>query len=419
MLIVNATISGTSFFNLYAQAPWYLSSKSQTSIGENIHVLTYSLPTLNADSVQVSCFLKIPNRTLQFIRKDTLYLSSFEITIALKDTKNEMVAECILSKNVSTSQFSTTIAEDQFATATASFLVQPGQYSLFIDIHDRELEKPIRRKENLMVPNFFSKPVMTTDLIFFHRNEQDTAMNQSCFPVFPPTRSIVDSTFYAKFTIYNHLADHQILIKKIILDSESKSIYSDTSTMTVLSNIYPIIFPVNEDLTFGRHTLKIELRSDQYETSLESSFWVQWGSHTTFLPSLDQAVEALYYIMSTNDWKIIKSLPAEEKKKKLEDFWAEKDPDPSTAENELEEEYYRRVTFTNEHFSTGSHRRDGWETDRGRIYMIYGHPTYVERPSSISRGPGLYEIWYFENIDRKFYFLDKFGSGDFRLVSEE
>ena len=45
------------------------------------------------------------------------------------------------------------------------------------------------------------------------------------------------------------------------------------------------------------------------------------------------------------------------------------DPTPSTEHNELMEEYYRRVSYSNENFDGW---KDGWETDRGMIYILFG-----------------------------------------------
>ena len=48
-------------------------------------------------------------------------------------------------------------------------------------------------------------------------------------------------------------------------------------------------------------------------------------------------------------------------------LWKKMDPTPSTEHNELMEEYYRRVSYSNENFDGW---KDGWETDRGMIYIF-------------------------------------------------
>ena len=124
------------------------------------------------------------------------------------------------------------------------------------------------------------------------------------------------------------------------------------------------------------------------------------------------------------DKKLYKKLitsDIEQQKTILTEFWKERDPEPSTEINELENEFYRRVNYTNQHFSLYKGGKDGWHSDRGRIYIIYGAPSQIETMSSnrsfasVSR----YEIWYYTNIGKKFVFYDKFGNNNFLLVSEE
>jgi GWxTD domain-containing protein len=58
-------------------------------------------------------------------------------------------------------------------------------------------------------------------------------------------------------------------------------------------------------------------------------------------------------------------------------FWKKFDPDPSTPENEYEAEFYRRAQYADAHFSTETVR--GSLSDRGRVLLVLGPPTYVGR----------------------------------------
>jgi GWxTD domain-containing protein len=95
------------------------------------------------------------------------------------------------------------------------------------------------------------------------------------------------------------------------------------------------------------------------------------------------------------------------------EFWRERDPSPDTRENELMQEYYSRVARANQLF--GSFRQ-GWETDRGEVYIRFGPPDEVERhPYEVGQRP--YEIWYYYDIQRRFIFVDEMGYGEYRLVT--
>ena len=41
--------------------------------------------------------------------------------------------------------------------------------------------------------------------------------------------------------------------------------------------------------------------------------------------------------------------------------------------------------------------KDGYRTDRGRVYLIYGEPDQIDRfPSETNMKP--YEVWYYNSI---------------------
>ncbi|MBT5872055.1 MAG: tetratricopeptide repeat protein [Candidatus Latescibacteria bacterium] len=63
-------------------------------------------------------------------------------------------------------------------------------------------------------------------------------------------------------------------------------------------------------------------------------------------------------------------LTDDEKEATWRQFWAVRDPDPTTAVNERLSEHYRRVMFALRNFSDG---KEPWDT-RGEIYIRYGEP---------------------------------------------
>ena len=65
----------------------------------------------------------------------------------------------------------------------------------------------------------------------------------------------------------------------------------------------------------------------------------------------------------------------EEREQFIKIFWGQRDPSPDTEENEYRDQYYERLAYANEHFSSG---KPGWMTDRGRIYIKFGKPDEIE-----------------------------------------
>jgi GWxTD domain-containing protein len=137
------------------------------------------------------------------------------------------------------------------------------------------------------------------------------------------------------------------------------------------------------------------------------------------------------YIITSEEKKAFKALATDEERENfIENFWRRRDPNPDTEENEYREEYYERIAYANEHFSSGI---PGWKTDRGRIYIAWGKPDSIEshpsggsyeRPSyegggSTSTYP--FEIWFYRHLDEvgdglEIEFVDPTGTGEYRLA---
>ena len=78
-------------------------------------------------------------------------------------------------------------------------------------------------------------------------------------------------------------------------------------------------------------------------------------------------------------------------------------------------EYYRRVSIANQRYHAFS--KEGWRTDRGRVFILYSDPDDIERvPASERSKP--YEIWHYNSIENGviFVFLERSGFGDYILV---
>lgn len=143
---------------------------------------------------------------------------------------------------------------------------------------------------------------------------------------------------------------------------------------------------------------------------------------------LDQDVS---YIITDEERKAFKALKTDEERDQfIEGFWLRRDPDPDTPENEYKEQYFERIQYANEKFSSGI---PGWRTDRGRIYITFGKPDEIEshpsggaydRPSwegggSTSTYP--FETWWYRYIegigsDIEIEFVDPSGSGEYRIA---
>src|SRR5215212_1659309 len=61
-------------------------------------------------------------------------------------------------------------------------------------------------------------------------------------------------------------------------------------------------------------------------------------------------------------------------------FWAKRDTTPGTPDNEFKDLFEARVKYADEHFAHG--RTKGSMTDRGRVLIVMGSPSRIQRTGS-------------------------------------
>jgi GWxTD domain-containing protein len=87
--------------------------------------------------------------------------------------------------------------------------------------------------------------------------------------------------------------------------------------------------------------------------------------------------ETARLIMVQEEKNIFNHLPDQESRQEfIRDFWAKRDPDSDTEENEFKEEFFSRIEYVNRYFREGI---PGWKTDRGRIFIYLGPPDKIEQ----------------------------------------
>ncbi len=139
------------------------------------------------------------------------------------------------------------------------------------------------------------------------------------------------------------------------------------------------------------------------------------------------------YIITPEERSVFLHLETnQERETFIENFWERRNPDPGSADNTYKEDYYERIAYANEHYSSGI---PGWKTDRGRISLMWGKPDDVEthpsggpytRPADEGGGETStypFEDWtyrYLEGIGEnvQIEFVDPTGSGEYHLTMD-
>ncbi len=163
----------------------------------------------------------------------------------------------------------------------------------------------------------------------------------------------------------------------------------------------------------GQYKVELNATDGKEQFRDEMSFRVVWPNRPMSLVDWDIATDALRYIAKPEEMDKIISSSSDKGLEEFRAFWRKRDPDTTTAYNQIMVEYYRRVDEAIRQFSTVK-EQDGYKTDRGRIFILNGPPTKVER--SVLPGQPSREIWTYDNIKKQFVFTEKNKSGNYILT---
>ncbi len=154
---------------------------------------------------------------------------------------------------------------------------------------------------------------------------------------------------------------------------------------------------------------------DTFEVSSTSVLSSTFGSMSE--EELDDLFDKSRYIASKSETDKYQKLSTLDGKREFTfEFWKNKDQNYSNSENEYYRLYLQRIQLSNDRYS--SMGKPGWKTDRGRIYLLYGEPTEIERyPNQLETRP--YEIWQYTEIEGGVYFVfgDLTGFSDYTLIN--
>ncbi|NNG15431.1 MAG: GWxTD domain-containing protein [Gemmatimonadales bacterium] len=133
---------------------------------------------------------------------------------------------------------------------------------------------------------------------------------------------------------------------------------------------------------------------------------------------LDAAKEPLDYIAESKDnLKIYDDLSLQAKRRFLAEFWQRRDPTQGTDKNENREQFYAAIAYADLHFTEPGRRgREGWRTDRGRVFAKNGAPEDSLSRTRTGKAPP-YSVWRYSSGKNRYYiFADRTGLGNYQLM---
>ena len=378
------------------------------------------------DSSRLDIYTAVPYQSLLFLKNDDgKYYAKYSIDITLYDDKQNSVSTVHTERFVQAENYYTSLGGNGEVDFYQSKLYLPeNDYKVHTRIRDLIANKDYQRDREISVINFNKYPFSVSGLMIVS-SIFETNGKKSITPYLNDNISELLDGFFIFYECYNQNAADTVDFVYQISKDEKDIVQTSTKFRKFIpqgtSQQYIKINPL-KNLTTGTYILKlIALNKNADSNFTEADYLAATKRTITYIPSLagnvienlDLAIKQLRYVASNSQMDYIRQATTEEDKlNRFRDYWTALDPTPNTPRNEAFDEYYSRVDFANNNFKSYT---EGWMTDKGMVYIIFGPPVSYERRQDYYNPNRVYERWYYSN-NREFLFVDNNGFGDFRLV---
>jgi GWxTD domain-containing protein len=355
---------------------------------------------------------------LSFVKNKELYDASYEMTISVFDSADALVSEKLWTEEVKGVTFDRSVSPSATSITQRVFTVEPGQYTIRVVMRDKESKVSRQVARKLLVSDYAATDFGLSDIMLLSRASMQ-GERWSITPSVSPNIGLFPDAFFLYLEVYNARKLDTVTFVSTLVDKKGDKVLSADTVVVLKPDRNELILKVPQtNMPIGDYRLIVHARNkhvtdeEKLLATTNRNVIIRWQGLPRSIKDMDLAIEQLRYIAKDDEFGILKDAQTpEDKQARFSEFWKKRDPNPSTPRNEKMEEFYGRVEYANKHFS---HYLDGWRTDMGMIFIIFGPPNNVDRhPFEVDSKP--YEIWSYYEINYSIIFVDETGFGDYRL----
>jgi GWxTD domain-containing protein len=400
-------------------------------------------------SIELAVFYRIHSDFFFFSKvhnsQNEVYEAKGELVFEVSDEKNNAITRefrPILIERNSIPEEGMPLSEE--IHGVISFKLKKGLYHIVIEAKDIESNKSyINRDTKIDAREAFSG-ISLSSIIFVGSPSQDTIAN--CQPLYVPLNfggnvllgqtggcflQMISSDSITDVHLSWSITSKDDQDEDTPFEIHGEKIIQEYGTPHVLEKINHgslslqrgskrsrlVFIPVPlERLESGKYTMAITASQGPLKTSKNFSFNVLWPLKPYSLSNFKLAVDAVRHIATDSELDSMTAFSTSKSEKAFRAFWRRRNPDTTRALNPAMAEYYRRVDEALKRYSSAN-ELDGFRTDRGRIYILFGAPSFTNRLLKPNSAPA--EIWTYEQLKRRFTFTDQHKTGNYVLLKME
>jgi len=377
---------------------------------DQFKINAYPIVTQN-DDIKLLVYGLIPYQSLQFLKNNETFVAGYETSISIRDNDGNQLDRQSFQSEVKVDDYIRTVDRFSREVVMAEFLVKDQEYTVVGELIDQDTRTKGVIKKEINLEHLLKEICIYPPFIIgeypgnwgFEENEipvttRDINHKIKEFPLFLSGK-IKPGEFTVSITAKN--ASNEVFW------NEKLELSSDNNTFSerIIIDKKP-----EENLSME---VSVTLKQKEISDVKEISLRIRKPGLSFFINNVDEALDQMRYIVTDKEYKLVKKSKRKEREKLFYQFWDDRDPTPGTITNELMDQYYYRVKYSNEKFAGFL---PGWKSDMGMIYILFGPPDDMQR-SFGQNSRYTYETWYYYSINRDFSFFDENGFGDFKLTT--
>jgi GWxTD domain-containing protein len=372
-----------------------------------------SFPDKTFQNAETDVCVWVRNMHLQYVLMDSVYSARYQINIGISKQKGASVLTEDKTYNVTEKSYAVTIDPKSQRVHRFEFRLPPDEYLFRIRLLDLNSNR-VRSQERKKTVRLFEKNKLdVSDILFVMQSDTGTIKLEN---IIPSLRIPIQDKIFVYAEVISPGNTKAIKLESTLKQKSGKEGYNFSQEVIPQKEITKVFLQINkESMVRGENQLMLKVSSEGQSKLIRKDLQFVAGIQAFEGLPVEDMIGPLIYVTDGDDWKKLNHASDGEKDSVFKSFWDKRNPSPGSPENELFNEFYRRVDITNRNFSFT--RKEGWRTDRGRVFIVFGPPNRIEHSTPMGYTQADYEVWYYDELREKFVFYDEFGFGDFRLVS--
>lgn len=407
----------TPSYNFGAESPGAPVWERESDIGQPLFTIkTFRRLTATDGLDRIDVAVEIVNDMLQFLREDSHYTASVEVSLQVTDSHDRQAFRQVRRLEQKADRYEQTNSQRDFINTIFSAELPPGSYIARVYLTDLESQHQESKEAKINIPGPAASAQMIdlSDLMLARSTQLDAATRLPEQLTLSGNLSDQPAGLYCFFDVRRNQPMTSSYLRLTIQDQGGTPTATDSMALVGGETLGSYFMSIRTaDLKFNRYDVTLSAVCDGDTVIRRASFRISRYGMPGSVRDIDQAIRQLRYIAGDDEIKqLMMDFPSQREESFLR-FWNDHFPTPGEAVNGKMIEYYKRVEYANEHFGNN---REGWATDRGQVSVIYGLPNDLERRLSDDQSVA-YEIWYYRDLNKRFVFKDEYGFGDFRLTT--